>query len=62
MEDKKEELEESGRGSRRGGLIFTLRMMYHEGGAPSSTRDLVTRPKAGLPVSNHNAMLIELKL
>ena len=53
MKDKKEEeLEESERGSRSRqkeeeameGLLLTSKMMCFEGGAPSSTRDLVIWP------------------
>ena len=40
------------------GLLLTVRMMCLEGSAPSSTRDLVTRPEAGLPASIINFILL----
>ena len=40
------------------GLLSTLRMMCLEGDAPSSTRDLVSRPKAGVPASIINLVRI----
>ena len=37
------------------GLLSNLRMMCLEGDAPSSTRDLGSRPEAGGPASGYNA-------
>ena len=51
--EEKEEWEKQEAGVKN--LLVTLRVICLEGDAPSSTRDVVTRPKAGLPPSSSNA-------
>ena len=38
-------------------LLLNIRVMCLEGDAPSSTRDLVTRPWAGIPASIFNSRI-----